>query len=72
MPKQRVGIIHFLTKEEGGREQPPTTVLEYCPTTRIAQLAQPKQRFIAMIRGNLKLTNLLPCLIPLRNILKIS
>ena len=40
MQKQRVGIIHFLTKEEGGREQPPT-VLEYRPTTHIAQLAQP-------------------------------
>ena len=40
MKKQRVGIIHFLTKEEGGREQPPT-VLEYRPTTHIAQLAQP-------------------------------
>ena len=37
MKKQRVGIIHFLTKEEGGREQPPTTVLEYRPTTHIAQ-----------------------------------
>ena len=36
MQKQRVGIIHFLTREEGGREQPPTIVLEYCPTTRIA------------------------------------
>ena len=41
MQKQRVGIIHFLTKEEGGREQPPTTVLEYRPTTHIAQLDQP-------------------------------
>ena len=40
MQKQRVGIIHFLTKEEGGREQPPT-VLEYRPTTHIAQLVQP-------------------------------
>ena len=70
MQKQRVGIIHFLTKEEGGREQPPTTVLEYRPTTHIAQLAQPKQRFIAMIRGTLKSTNLRLCLILLRNILK--
>ena len=40
MQKQRVGIIHFFTKEEGGREQPPS-VLEYRPTTHIAQLVQP-------------------------------
>ena len=70
MPKQRVGIIHFLTKEEGGQEQPPTTILEYRPTTRIAQLAQPKQRFFEMIRKTLKSTNLHLCLILLRNILK--
>ena len=70
MPKKRVGIIHFLTKEEGGREQPPTTILEYRPTTHIAQLAQPKQRFFAMIRETLKSKNPLLCLILLRNILK--
>ena len=70
MQKQRVGIIHFLTREEGGREQPPT-ILEYRPTTHIAQLAQPKQRFFAMIRETLKSKNPLLCLILLRNILKI-
>ena len=69
MQKQRVGIIHFLTREEGGREQPPT-ILEYRPTTHIAQLAQPKQRFFAMIRETLKSTNLHLSLILLRNILK--
>ncbi len=69
MQKQRVGIIHFLTREEGGREQPPT-ILEYRPTTHIAQLAQPKQRFFAMIRETLKSKNPLLCLILLRNILK--
>ncbi len=69
MQKQRVGIIHFLTREEGGREQPPT-ILEYRPTTHIAQLAQPKQRFFTMIRETLKSKNPLLCLILLRNILK--
>ena len=69
MQTQRVGIIHFLTREEGGREQPPT-ILEYRPTTHIAQLAQPKQRFFAMIRETLKSKNPLLCLILLRNILK--
>lgn len=40
MQKQRIGTIHFLTKEEGGRQHPPTD-LEYRPTTYIAQLEQP-------------------------------
>lgn len=41
MQKQRIVIIHFLTKEEGGRRQAPIGTIEYRPTTHIAQLEQP-------------------------------
>ena len=40
MQKQRAGIIHFLTQEEGGRQHPPICKVYY-PTTHIAQLEQP-------------------------------
>ncbi len=40
MQKQRTGIIHFLTKEESGRQHPPTGEVYYA-TTHIAQLEQP-------------------------------
>ena len=38
--QQRAGTIDFLTKEEGGRRQPPTDGVYYA-TTHIEQLPQP-------------------------------
>ena len=40
MKKERAGIIHFLTQEEGGRQHPPICKVYY-PTTHIAQFKQP-------------------------------
>ena len=40
MKKERAGIIHFLTQEEGGRQHLPICKVYY-PTTHIAQLEQP-------------------------------
>ena len=45
MKKSKLGVIHFLTKEEGGRQHPPTGEVYYA-TTYIEQLPQPNWSII--------------------------
>ena len=45
MKKSKSGLIHFLTKEEGGRQHPPTGEVYYA-TTYIEQLPQPNWSII--------------------------
>ena len=45
MKKSKSGVIHFLTKKEGGRQHPPTGEVYYA-TTYIKQLPQPNWSII--------------------------
>ena len=45
MKKSKSGVIHFLTKEEGGRQHPPTGEVYYA-STYIEQLPQPNWSII--------------------------
>ena len=45
MKKSKSGVIHFLTKKEGGRQHPPTGEVYYA-TTYIEQLPQPNWSII--------------------------
>ncbi|MEB3005179.1 hypothetical protein [Capnocytophaga sp. G2] len=53
MQKQRTGIIHFLTKEESGRQHPPTGEVYYA-TTHIAQLDQPNWSIVIIFDKPIK------------------